>query len=137
MNQPVNLGYMSQCPALEANNLPGLRAKLRSTPPDAPRSVHRPPTLSVNLGTAAPLPLAQVPGSPSTGTGTIDQLDMQIDPNSYTVTQTSRDGGSRGGKTGAERKRDSRKNRTPEEIEKDRQKDRDRKKTKRGGDVSG
>ena len=110
---------------------------MRSTAPDVPRSVHRPPTLSVNLGTAAPLPLAQVPGSPSTVTGTIDQLEIQIHPNSYTVTQTSRGGGSRGGKTGDGRKRDSRKNRTPEEIEKDRQKDRDRKKTKRGGGVSG
>jgi hypothetical protein len=63
---------------------------------------------------------------------------MQIDANSYAVTQTSRGGGScRDGKTGVERKRDSRKNRTPEEIEKDRQKDRDREKTKRGGGASG
>ncbi len=122
-----------QCPALEANNLPVLRAKLRSTAPNAPRSVHRPPTLSANLGTAVPLPLPQVPVSPSTVTGTIDQLEMQIDPNSYTVTQTGRGGGSRGGKTGAERKRDSRKNRTPEEQEKAKQQDRDRKKAKRGG----
>ena len=94
-----------QCPALEANNLPGLRAKLRSTAPDAPRSVHRTPTLSSNLGTASPLPLNQVPGSPSTVTGTID----------------------------AERMRDSRKNRTPEEQKKAKQQDRDRKKAKRGG----
>ena len=117
--------------------MPGLRAKLRSTTLDAPRSVHRPPTLSPNLGTTSPLPLAQVAGSSPTVTGTIHQLEIQIDPNSYTVTQTSRGGGSRGGKTGAERKRDLRKNRTPEEIEKDRQKDRDREKTKRGGGVSG
>ncbi len=66
-------------------------------------------------------------------------MEIQIDPNSYTVTQTSRSGVSRGGKTGAERKRDSQKNVTPvtEEIEKDRQKDRDSKKTKRGEGVSG
>ena len=128
-----------QCPALEANNLPGLRTKLRSTVPDTPRSVHRPPTLSANLGAAAPLPLPQVAGSPSTVTGTIDQLEMDIDPNSHTVTETSRKrgGGCRGGRTEAERKRDLRKNRTPEDIEKDRQKDRDRKKAKRGGGASG
>ena len=126
-----------QCPDLEARGLPALRAKLRSTAQNAPRLAHTPPTLSPNLGTTAPLPLAQVAGSPSTVTGTIDQLEMQIDPNSYTVTQTSRGGGSRGGKTGAERMRDSRKNRTPQDIEKDRQKDRDRKKTKRGGGASG
>ena len=47
---------------------------------------------------------------------------MQIDPNSYTLTPTSRGGGSRGGKTGAERMKDSRKNRTPQEQEKDKQK---------------
>jgi hypothetical protein len=122
-----------QCPPLQTNGLPTLKAKLRSTAPDAPRSVLRPPTLSANLVTAGPLPLAQVAGSPSTVTGTIDQLEMQIDPNSYTVTQTSRGGGSRGGKTGAERMRDSRKNRTPQEEERDKQKDRDRKKAKRGG----
>jgi hypothetical protein len=78
-----------QCPALQANGLPTLKAKLRSTVPDAPRSVLRPPTLSANLATATPLPLAQVAGSPSTVTGTIEQLEMQIYPNSYTVTQTS------------------------------------------------
>ena len=118
--------------------MPTLKSKLRSTAPDAPRSVLRPPTLSANLATATPLPLAQVAGSPSTVTGTIEQLEMQIDPNSYTVTETSRKrgGGSRGGRTEAERKRDLRKNRTPEDIEKDRQKDRDRKKAKRGGGVS-
>ena len=128
-----------QCPALQANNLAALRAKLRSTAPDACQSVHRPPTLSANLGAAAPLPLPQVAGSPSTVTGTIDQLEMDIDPNSHTVTETSRKrgGGCRGGRTEAERKRDLRKNRTPEDIEKDRQKDRDRKKAKRGGGASG
>ena len=116
-----------------------LRAKLRSTTPDAPRSVHRLPTLSVNLGTATPLPLAQVAGSPYTVTGTIDQLEMEIDPTSHAVTETSRKrvGGSRGGKSGADKKRDCRKNRTPEEIEKERQKDRDRKKPKGGGGSSG
>ena len=119
--------------------MPGLRAKLRSTAPDAPRSVHRPPTLSANLGTAAPLPLAQVAGSPYTVTGTIDQLEMEIDPTSHAVTETSRKrcGGSIGGKSGADIKRDWRKNRTPEEIEKERQKDRDRKKPNRGGGASG
>jgi len=40
-----------QCPALQADNLPALKAKLRSTAPDAPRSLHRPPTLSANLET--------------------------------------------------------------------------------------
>ena len=74
-----------QCPPLQANGLSTLKAKLRSTAPDAPRSVHRPPTLSVNLGTPAPLPLAQVAGSPSTVTGAIHQLEMQIDSNSYTA----------------------------------------------------
>ena len=128
-----------QCPALQANNLPALKAKLRSTAPDAPRSVHRPPTLSANLGTAVPLPLAQVAGSPYTVTGTIDQLEMEIDPSSHSVTETSRKrgGGSRGGKSGADKKRDRRKNRTPEEIENERQKDGDRKKPKRGGGASG
>ena len=106
------------CPALQANNLPALKAKLRSTAPDALRSVHRPPTLSANLGTAAPLPLAQVAGSPYTVTGTIHQLEMEIDPTGHVVTETSRKrgGGSRGGKSGADKKRDWRKNRTPEEI---------------------
>jgi hypothetical protein len=128
-----------QCPALQANNLPALKAKLRSTAPDALRSVHRPPTLSANLGTAAPLPLAQVAGSPYTVTGTIHQLEMEIDPTGHVVTETSRKqgGGSRGGKSGADKKRDWRKNRTPEEIEKERQKDRDRKKPNRGGGASG
>ncbi len=55
-----------QCPALQANNLPALKAKLRSTAPDAPRSVLRPPTLSANLGTTGLVPLVQVPGSPCT-----------------------------------------------------------------------
>ncbi len=128
-----------QCPALQANNLPALKAKLRSTAPHAPRSVHCPPTLSANLGTAAPLPLAQVAGSPYTVTGTIDQLEMEIDPTDHAVTETSRKrgGDSRGGKSGADKKRDWRKNRTPEEIEKERQKDRDRKKQNRGGGASG
>ena len=86
--------------------MPVLKDKLRSTTPDAPRSVHRPPTLSANLGTAAPLPLAQVAGSPYTVTGTIDQLEMEIDPTSHAVTETSRKrgGGSRGGKSGADKK---------------------------------
>ena len=39
-----------QCPDLEARGLPALRAKLRSTVTEAPRSAHRPPTLSPNLG---------------------------------------------------------------------------------------
>ena len=97
-----------QCPALQTNNLPALKAKLRSTTPDAPRSVHRPPTLSVNLGTVAPSPLAQVAGSPYTVTGTIDQLEMEIDPTSHAVTETSRkrDGDSRGGKSGVDKIRD-------------------------------
>ena len=95
------------------------------------------PTLSPNLGTESPLPLAQVAGSPSTVTGTIDQLEMQIDPNSSTVTETSRKRGSRGGRTDADRLRDWKKNRTPEQIEKGRQKDRDRKKAKRGEGGSG
>jgi hypothetical protein len=94
-----------QCPALQANNLPALKAKLRSTALDAPRSVHRPPTLSANVGTAAPLPLAQVAGSPYTVTGTIDQLEMEIDPTSHAVTETTRKrgGGSRGGKSGTDK----------------------------------
>jgi hypothetical protein len=123
-----------QCPALQANNLPALKAKLRSTAPDAPRSVLRPPTLSANLGTAAPLPLAQVPGSPCTVTGTINQLEMEIDPTSHTVTETSRKrvGGSRGGKSGAERIRDFRRNRTPEEKEKEKQRQRHEKSKERG-----
>ena len=123
----------------QGRGLPTLRAKLRSTAPEAPRSVHRPPTLSPNLGTASPLPLAQVPGSPSAVTGTIDQLEMEIDPNSHTHSETSRKrgGGSRGGKSGAERIRDFRNNQTPEEKEKEKQKDRDRKKAKRGGGASG
>ncbi len=126
-----------QCPDLEARGLPALRAKLRSTAPEAPRSANRPPTLSPNLGTAAPLPLAQVAGSPSTVTGTINQLEMQIDPNSCTVTETSRKRGSTGGRTEAERLRDWRKNRTPEQMEKARQKDRDSKKAKRAEGGSG
>ncbi len=128
-----------QFSALQANNLYALKAQLRSTAPDAPRSVHRPPTLSVNLGTAAPLPLAQVAGSPCTVTGTIDQLQMEIDPTSHTVTETSRKrgGGSRGVKSGAERIRDLRKNRAPEETEKEKQQDRDRKKANREGGGGG
>ncbi len=116
-----------------------MKIKLRSTDPDAPRSVHRPPTLSENLGTPAPLPLAQVTGSPSTVTGEIDQLEMEIDPNSHTVTETSgkRGGGSRGGRTKTERKRYSRNDQTPEEKEKEKQIDRDRKKTERGGGECG
>ena len=74
-----------------------------------------------------------------TVTGTIHQLEMEIDPTGHVVTETSRKqgGGSRGGKSGADKKRDWRKNRTPEEIEKERQKDRDRKKPNRGGGASG
>jgi hypothetical protein len=46
---------------------------------------------------------------------------MEIDPTGHVVTETSRKrgGGSRGGKSGADKKRDWRKNRTPEEIEKE------------------
>ncbi len=81
--------------------------------------MYRPPTFSTNVGTVVQLPLGQVAGSPSTVTGTIDQLEMQIDPNSYTVMETSRKRGgvSRGGRTESERKRDLRKNRTPEETQ--------------------
>ncbi len=95
-----------QCPVLEENGLSTLRAKLRSTAPTAPRSTHLLPTLSSNLDTVSPLPLPQVPGSLSTVTATIHQLEMQIDPKSYVVTGTSgnRDGDSRGGKSGTGKK---------------------------------
>jgi hypothetical protein len=111
-----------QYSTLQANNLPAFKVKLRSKVLDTPRSVHRPPTLSVNLGTTGPLPLAQVVGSPYTVTGTIDQLEMEIDPTTHSVTETSRKrgGGSRGGKSGGDKKRDWYNNRTLEEIEKER-----------------
>ena len=91
---------------------------MRSTAPDAPRSAHRPPTLSANLGTVV---------------WTV--AEIQVDPNSYTVTETSRKRGesSKSGRSGAERVKDWLKNRTHEEIEKERQKDRDRK--QREGEV--
>ena len=44
----------------------------------------------MNLGTATPLPLAQVAGSPYTVTGTIDQLEMDIDPTSHVYIMQSR-----------------------------------------------
>ena len=93
----------------------------------------------MNLGTTDPLSLPQVAGSPYTVTGTIDQLEMEIDPTSHAVTETSRKrgGGSRGGKSGTDKIRDWSKIRTPEQIEKERQKDRDREKPKRGGGASG
>ncbi len=47
-------------------------------------------------------------------------MEMEIDPKSHTLTETSRKrgGGSRDGKSGAERIRDFRNNQTPEEKEK-------------------
>ena len=128
-----------QFPALQANNLPALKAILRSTALDAPRSVHRPPTLSVNLGTAAPLPLAHVVGSTCTVTGTIDQLQMEIDPTSHTVTETSRKrgGGSRGGKSGADKKEIGAKIEHQRRYKKKDRKTEIGKKPKRGGGASG
>ena len=119
-------------PHLEACGLGSLKATLRSTAPEAPCSDVQPATLVSNLGTPCPLPFPQIAGPPSLVTGTIHQLDMQVDPTVYqgnTVDTVSapqhNKPGPRGGRSSAERKAEIRK-KNPEQYQKELQRKRER-----------
>ena len=119
-------------PHLEACGLGSLKATLRSTAPEAPRSGLQPDTLVSNLGTPCPLPFPQIAGPPSLVTGTIHQLDMQGDPTVYqdnTVDTVStpqhNKPGPRGGRSSEERKTEIRK-KNPEQYQKELQRKRER-----------
>ena len=98
-------------PHLEACGLGSLKATLRSTTPEAPRSTLQSSTLVSNLGTQCPLPFPQIAGPPSLVTGTIHQLDMQLVPavqqehsvDTQSAPQRNKPG-PRGGRSSAERK---------------------------------
>ena len=119
-------------PHLEACGLGSLKATLRSTAPEAPRSALQPATLVSNLGTPCPLPFPQIAGPPSLVTGTIHQLDMQVDPTVYQVNTVDtvsapqhNKPGPRGGRSSAERKAEIRK-KNPEQYQKELQRKRER-----------
>ena len=117
------ISYTTECtnaaleyPHLEACGLGSLKATLRSTAPTAPRSTLQSVALVSNLGTPCPLPFPQITGPPSLVTGTIHQLDMQVDPTVYqdnsvdTVSVPQRNKpGPRGDRSSAERKTEIRK----------------------------
>jgi hypothetical protein len=103
-------------PHLEACGLGSLKSTLRSTAPEVPRSELEPAALLSNLGTPCPLPFPQITGPPSLVTGTIHQLDMQVDPAVYqdnsvdTVSAPQRNKpGPRGDRSSVERKAEIRK----------------------------
>ena len=105
---------------------------LRSTAPEAPRSGLQPAALVSNLGSPCPLPFPQIAGPPSLVTGTIHQLDMQLDPAVYqdnsvdTVSSPQHNKpGPRGGRSSAERKAEIRK-KNPEQYQKELQRKRER-----------
>ena len=124
-------------PHLEACGLGSLKATLRSTAPEAPRSTLQPPTLVSNLGTPCPLPFPQIAGPPSLVTGTIHQLDMEVDPKVYqdnTVDTVSapqhNKPGPRGGRSSAERKAEIRK-KNPEQYQKELDRNKEKKRESR------
>ena len=109
-----------------------VKVTLRSTAPEDPRSALQPDTLVSNLGTTCPLPFPQIAGPPSFVTGTIHQLDMQVDPVVYqdnTVDTVSapqhNTPGPRGGRSSVERKTEIRK-KNPEQYQKELQRKRER-----------
>jgi hypothetical protein len=112
-------------PHLEACGLGSLKATLRSAAPEAPRSALQPDALVSNLGTPCPLPFPQIAGPPSLVTGTIHQLDMQLDPvvnqehsvDTESAPQRNKPG-PRGGRSSAERKTEIRKQ-NPEQYQKE------------------
>ncbi len=119
-------------PHLEACGLGSLKATLRSTAPEVPRSALQSATLVSNLGTPFPLPFPQITGPPSLVTGTIHQLDMQVDPAVYqnnTVDTVSapqhNKSGPRGARSSEERKTEIRK-KNPERYQKELQRKRER-----------
>ncbi len=112
-------------PHLEACGLGSLKATLRSTGPEVPRSPLQPVSLVSNLGTPCPLPFPQIAGPPSLVTGTIHQLDMQLVPvvqqehsvDTQSAPQRNKPG-PRGDRSSAERKTEIRK-RNPEQYQKE------------------
>ena len=119
-------------PHLETCGLGSLKATLRSTALEAPRSDLQSAALVSNLGSPCPLPFPQIAGPPSLVTGTIHQLDMQVDPVVYqdnsvdTVSAPQRNKrGPRGGRSSAKRKSEIRK-KNPEQYQKALQRKRER-----------
>ncbi len=123
------ISYTTECtnaaleyPHLEACGLGSLKATLRSTAPEAPRSALQSAALVLNLGTPCPLPFPQIVGPPSLVTGTIHQLDMQLVPavrqehsvDTESVPQRNKPG-PRGGRSSAEREAEIRK-KNPEQY---------------------
>ena len=104
---------------------------LRSTAPEASRSDLQPVTLVSNLGTPCALPFPQIVGPSSLVTGTIHQLDMQVDPrvhqdhsdDTVSAPQLNKPG-RRGDRSCVERKAEIRKN-NPEQYQKELQRKRE------------
>ena len=124
-------------PHLEACGLGSLKATLRSTAPEAPRSTLQSAALVSNLGTPCPLPFPQIAGPPSLVTGTIHQLDMQLVPevqqqhsvDTQSTPQRNKPG-PRGGRSSAERKAEIRKQ-NPEQYQKELDRNKEKKRESR------
>ena len=124
-------------PHLEACGLGSLKATLRSTAPEAPRSTFQSAALVSNLGTPCPLPFPQIAGPPSLVTGTIHQLDMQLDPvvhqehsvDTESAPQRNKPG-PRGGRSSTERKTEIRKQ-NPEQYQKEFDRNKEKKRESR------
>ena len=124
-------------PHLEACGLGSLKATLRSTAPEAPRSTLQSAALVSNLGTPCPLPFPQIAGPPSLVTGTIHQLDMQLVPevqqqhsvDTQSTPQRNKPG-PRGGRSSVERKTEIRKQ-NPEQYQKELDRNKEKKRESR------
>jgi hypothetical protein len=124
-------------PHLEACGLGSLKATLRSTAPESPRSTLQSAALVSNLGTPCPLPFPQIAGPPSLVTGTIHQLDMQLVPevqqehsvDTQSAPQRNKPG-PRGGRSSAERKAEIRKQ-NPEQYQKELDRNKEKKRESR------
>ncbi len=124
-------------PHLEACGLGSLKGTLRSTAPEAPRSILQSAALVSNLGTPCPLPFPQITGPPSLVTGTIHQLDMQLVPavqqehsvDTQSAPQRNKPG-PRGGRSSVERKAEIRKQ-NPDQYQKELDRNKEKKRESR------